>query len=61
MWREMVNTRKTRSLALEEMRTADGRLNRLQGAVERLRLKLVDGMGPGEFIVIDYAERPTAN
>jgi len=30
---------------VEKIRTADGRLNRLQGAVERLGLKLVDGMG----------------
>ena len=45
----------------EDMRTPDARLYRLQGALSRLGLRLVDTKGPGDFIVIDHAERPTAN
>jgi uncharacterized protein (TIGR03435 family) len=45
----------------EDLRTADDRLYLLQGALSRIGLKLVAAKGPGEFIVIDHAERPTAN
>jgi uncharacterized protein (TIGR03435 family) len=44
----------------ENLRMED-RFYRLQGALERLGLRMVDAMGPGEFIVIDHAERPAAN
>ncbi|HKE27289.1 MAG TPA: TIGR03435 family protein [Bryobacteraceae bacterium] len=45
----------------EDVRTAEGRFDRLQGALSRIGLKLVEAKGSGEFIVIDHAERPTAN
>ena len=33
----------------EDLRTADGRVYRLQSALSRLGLRLVDAKGPGEF------------
>jgi len=35
--------------------------DRMQSALGRLGLRLVDAKGPGEFIVIDHVERPTPN
>jgi uncharacterized protein (TIGR03435 family) len=45
----------------EDVRTAEDRFDRLQGALSQVGLKLVEAKGPAEFIVIDHAERPTAN